>query len=62
MKTYTIEVTEYHEVKKTYYIDADTKSDAKKRAKNNDWDEASGDEPTGIISKIKINSIVKEVA
>ena len=62
MKTYTIEVTEYHEVKKTYYIDADTKTGAKKRAKANDWDDASGDDASGIISKIKIDSIDEEVA
>jgi len=62
MKEYTIEVTEFHEVKKTYFIHAKTKSEAISRARKNDWDDASGDEPTGIISKIKIDSIVEEVA
>ena len=44
MKEFTIEVTEYHEVKKTYYINTNTKAEAISRARKNDWDDADGEE------------------
>ena len=54
---YKIEVTELHQVKKVYFIDADNKKEAINRAKNNDWDDAYADEPTGIIEKVRIDKI-----
>ena len=57
MKEYTIEVTEFHEVKKTYFINSNTKSEAISRAKKNDWDDAGGDEPTGIIHRTRIDGV-----
>ena len=60
MKTYKIKVVELHEIKKTYFIDADNIKEAKSRAKANDWDNANGDEPTGNIERIIIKS-AKEI-
>ena len=57
MKEYTIKVTELHEVEKTYYIDAPTKVEAVRMAKNSDWHDASADEPTGTIRKVIIEDV-----
>ena len=57
MKTFRIETTELHEVKKTIFVDADTKKEARAKARANDWHDAYEDEPTGVIAKIKIDKI-----
>ena len=59
MKEYKIKVEESHIIEKTYFIDADNMKEAKARAKNNDWDDATQDENTGIIAKIKIVSATR---
>ena len=55
---YEIEVIELHEIKKTYFVTADNKKDARIMARENNWHDASGDEPTGIIRKTEIKSII----
>jgi len=59
-KIYKLEVEEYHLVNKTYYIRADNKKDARKKAKNQGWFDASADEHTGIVSNVIVKSIVEE--
>ena len=59
MKQYKIKVEESHIIEKVYFIDADNMKEAKARAKNNDWDDATQDENTGIIAKIKIVSATR---
>ena len=54
MKTFKFEVTELHEVKKIYYIEAKTKGEALRKARYGDWDDASPDEFTGHIHSRKI--------
>tara|TARA_R100001594_G_C3859633_1_gene220582 strand:+ start:157 stop:432 length:276 start_codon:yes stop_codon:yes gene_type:complete len=56
LKTYKIKVEEHHIVEKTYYIVSPNKKEAIKRAKANDWDDATADDPTGNIAKIKVIS------
>ena len=53
---YKIKVEEHHIVEKTYYIVSPNKKEAIKRAKANDWDDATADDPTGNIAKIKVIS------
>jgi len=57
-KEYEIKVEELHVVEKTYFIEARTKSDAIKRARASDWDDALADEPTGEIRRAIIKSCV----
>ena len=58
-RVYEIEVVELREVRKTYYIEAQNKSDARKRAKESDWDDASADDPTFDINKVIIKSVTE---
>lgn len=59
MKTYKLDVEELHVVDKTYWIDAPSKVEAARRAHDADWDDATGDEPTGDISRVVIKRITK---
>ena len=60
MKDYTIEVIELHEVKKTYYVSALNKKDAKNKAKVSDWDDANQDDFTGNINKVIVKTITQD--
>ena len=53
-KIFNIEVIELHEVRKTYTIYADSKTEANKKAVQGDWDDSSPDRPTGNIAKVTI--------
>ena len=61
MADYKIEVTEYHVVNKTYWVEAQNQKEARSKAKQRDWYNASGDDYTGDISKVTIHNVVKEV-
>ena len=41
MKTYAIEVVELHTYTRTYYVNAESKSEAKKKARNCEEEDAS---------------------
>ena len=47
MADYKIEVTEYHVVNKTYWVEAQNQKEARSKAKQRDWYNASGDDYTG---------------
>ena len=60
MRYFRMETTELHEVKKVVFIEANTKAEAIKFAKRNEWVDAEPDENTGHIAKIKVD-IVEEI-
>lgn len=59
MKNYQIDVVELHEVLKTYQVEAKNQKEAIKKAKNQDWYDATADEYTGRIEKIIIKKVNK---
>ena len=40
MKEYAVEVVEKYELRRTYYVEANNKTEARKVAKGNDWYDA----------------------
>ena len=60
MKQYRIETEELHVFTKEVTIHAPNKKEAIRRAKANDWDDSSGEQPTGDIYRIKVIKIEDE--
>ena len=56
LKDYEIKTVQLVEVFKTMYVEADNVKEAKLKAKNHDWFDASADE-VGDIVRIKIKSV-----
>tara|TARA_R100001463_G_scaffold14310_1_gene37698 strand:+ start:3424 stop:3606 length:183 start_codon:yes stop_codon:yes gene_type:complete len=57
MKEYKIKTVQYLVFEKTVYVEAKNKTEAKNKAKNNDWYDAEGDEYTGDIICKKVDKI-----
>ena len=55
---YKVKVREVHEIERYYFVEADSKSDAKRVAKNGDWYDAQDTEigDYGLVG-IKIKSV-----
>ena len=60
MKMFKIQVTEIHECHRTYFVEAENKTEAKKKAKDFDYYDADQGHWVG-TDKVKVNHIEEEL-
>ena len=57
MKMYKVYTVELHVVKKTVYVEAKNKTQARSKVKDHDWYDAEPDEYTGDVDRTIIKNI-----